>query len=172
MVIKLNKSYSKQETTIMSNTIHQYGKGDNFGGDKVMGNKIGTEFNNHLEGANIGNFANELKDHAQQSASNFTQTIGTNTAELLQIINSLRQTATQFPEATREDIIIDIDDVEAEIKKPTEQRNNRKLKKCLTALLSAVGVFINQIPAATDFMNNALDLASKLNIELLLPHKP
>ncbi len=30
----------------MSNTIHQYGSGDNVAGDKVMGNKIGTQINN------------------------------------------------------------------------------------------------------------------------------
>ena len=30
----------------MSNTINQYGKGDNIGGDKVLGDKINTQINN------------------------------------------------------------------------------------------------------------------------------
>jgi hypothetical protein len=31
---------------IMGNAIHQYGSGDNIAGDKVMGDKIGTQINN------------------------------------------------------------------------------------------------------------------------------
>jgi hypothetical protein len=31
---------------IMGNSVHQYGSGDNIAGDKVMGDKIGTQINN------------------------------------------------------------------------------------------------------------------------------
>ncbi len=77
----------------MPNNIHQYGSGDNIAGDKVIGNKIDKQFNNNLQGANIANFANEVKDNARQQASNFSQTSGASTAELLELINNLRQTA-------------------------------------------------------------------------------
>ncbi|MFN4795963.1 MAG: DUF4926 domain-containing protein [Pseudanabaena sp.] len=151
----------------MSSNIHQYGSGDNIAGDKVIGDKIGTQFNNHLQGANIANFANEVKDNAQQTASNFTQTSGASVAELLQLINNLRQTTTQFPSDVREDITIDIDDVETEIQKPEKERSLPKLKKRLLALLTAATVIAIPIAGITDFTNNVLEIGSKLGIELI-----
>ncbi|MFN5261929.1 MAG: Ras family protein, partial [Pseudanabaena sp.] len=136
-------------------------------GDKVIGDKIGTQFNNHLQGANIANFANEVKDNAQQTASNFTQTSGASVAELLQLINNLRQTTTQFPSDVREDITIDIDDVETEIQKPEKERSLPKLKKRLLALLTAATVIATPIAGITDFTNNVLEIGSKLGIELI-----
>jgi len=120
---QLLKLHYKPMPNSISNNIHQYGSGDNIADDKVIGDKIGTQFNNNLQGANIANFANEVKDSATQQASNFTQTSGANVAELLQIINTPRQTATQFPPDIREDITIDIDGVETEIQKPEKERS-------------------------------------------------
>jgi hypothetical protein len=151
----------------MPNNIHQYGSGDNIAGDKVMRDKIGTQFNNNNQGANIANFANEVKDNARQQASNFTQTSGASVAELLQLINNLRQTTTQFPSDVREDIIIDIDDVETEIQKPEKERSIPKLKKRLLALLTAVSVIAAPIASTTDFANNVLEIGSKLGIEII-----
>lgn len=152
----------------MSNNIHQYGSGDNIAGDKVIGDKIGTQFNNNLQGANIGNFANEVKDNARQQASNFTQTSGASITELLQIISNLRQTAAQFPQEIREDVTIDIDDVEIEIQKPEPERNIPKLKKRLLALLAAVSFVATPIAGMTDFANNVMDIGNKLGIGLTL----
>ena len=151
----------------MSNNIHQYGSGDNIAGDKVMRDKIGTQFNNNLQGANIANFANEVKDNASQQATNFTQTSGASVAELLQIISTMRQTAAQFPPEIREDITIDIDDVEAEIQKPEKERSLPKLKKRLLALLTAATVIAAPIAGMTDFTNNVLEIGNKLGIELI-----
>ncbi len=153
----------------MSNNIHQYGSGDNIAGDKVIGDKIGTQFNSN---ANIGNLVNEAKDNATITASNFTQTSGASVAELLQIISTMRQTAAQFPPDIREDITIDIDDVEAEIQKPEKERSLPKLKKRLLALLTAVSVIAAPIAATTDFTNNVLEIGNKLHIELKLPFAP
>ena len=153
----------------MSNNIHQYGSGDNIAGDKVMRDKIGTQFNGN---ANIGNLANEVKDKASQQASNFTQTSGASVAELLQIISTLRQTAAQFPPDIREDITIDIDDVEAEIQKPEKERSLPKLKKRLLALLTTVALIATPIAGITDFTNNVLEIGNKLHIELKLPFTP
>jgi len=151
----------------MPNNIHQYGSGDNIAGDKVMRDKIGTQFNNNNQGANIANFANEVKDNACQQASNFSQTSGASVAELLQLINNLRQTTTEFPSDVREDIIIDIDDVETEIQKPEKERSLPKLKKRLLALLAAVSVIAAPIAGITDFTNNVLEIGSKLGLELI-----
>jgi hypothetical protein len=125
-----------------------------------------SKYTTNLQGANIANYANEVKDKAQQIATNFTQTSGASVAELLQIINTLRQTAAQFPPDIREDITIDIDDVEAEIQKPEKERSLPKLKKRLLALLAAVSVIATPIAGITDFTNNVLEIGNKLNIEL------
>lgn len=154
---------------LMSKTINQYGSGDNIAGDKVMGSKIDKQFNNNLQGANIANFANEVKDNARQQASNFTQTSGASVAELLQIISNLRQTAAQFPQEIREDVTIDIDDVEVEIQKPEKERNLPKLKKRLLALLAAISFVAAPIAGITDFANNVLEIGNKLGIELIKP---
>ena len=121
---QLLKLHYKPMPNPISNNIHQHGSGDNIAGDKVIGDKvmrdkIDKQFNNNLQGANIGNFANEVKDNAQQTASNFTQTSGASIAELLQLITNLRQTADQFPSDIREELIIDVEDVELEVQKPT-----------------------------------------------------
>ncbi|MDZ7955185.1 leucine-rich repeat domain-containing protein, partial [Nostoc sp. DedQUE09] len=128
-----------------------------------------TENTNNFQGANIGNFANEVKDNARQQASNFNQTSGANISEILQLIGNLRQTAAQFPPETRDDMIIDIDDVEAEIQKPEKERNLPKLKKRLVALLTAASVVAAPIAGMTDFTNNVMEIGNKLNIELKLP---
>ena len=127
-----------------------------------------SKYTTNLQGANIGNFANEVKDNARQQASNFTQTSGTSITELMQIISNLRQTAAQFPQEIREDVTIDIDDVEIEIQKPEQERNLAKLKKRLLAMLAAVTFVATPIAGMTDFANNVMDIGSKLGIGLVL----
>jgi internalin A len=156
---------SSSSFSAMENTIHQYGSGDNIAGDKVAGNKIG----NQISGANIGNVVNEVKDNAQVTSSNFTQTTGTSTAELLQLIASLRQTAAQFPVEAQEDLIIDIDDVEEEVKKPEAHRSLSRLKKRLTALLTTASLLSGSVAAANNFVDEVVELGDKVGIELPLP---
>jgi internalin A len=132
-------------------------------GDKISGSK------NNLQGANIGNFVNEARDNAQVTASQFMQTRNVNTAELLSLIAQLRQTAAQFPPELQEEVTIDIDDIEAEIKKPETQRNLARLKKRLIALAMIGSAVAAPIAGVTDFANKAVDLGHKLGIELRLP---
>jgi hypothetical protein len=141
----------------MSNTIHQHGKGDNVAGDKIQ---------NDFKEATIGIVA---QNQAQATVNNLNQTSGASVAELMQLINNLRQTAAQFPPETHDDIIIDIDDVEVEIQKPEKERNLPKLKKCLVALLAATTLVAAPIASMTDFTNNVMEIGSKLGIELKLP---
>ena len=135
------KYKSTPETTPMSNNIYQYGQGDNVGGDKVGGDKVG--------GDKIINNAN--------------------TAEILKLISSMRETATQFPEDIRDGIIIDIEDVETEIKKPESQWSKARLKKSLTAMIAAGTAIAIPIAGMTDFASSAIDLGQKVGIELKLP---
>jgi hypothetical protein len=166
------KYKSTAENTPMSNTIHQYGQGDNVAGDKVAGDKVGGDNfdksqTNNLENAKVSGVIG--RDNAQVSNSQFNQNNNSNTAELLKLISSMRQTADQFPEDIREGIIIDIEDIEAEIKKPENQRNKTRLKQSLTALLAAGTAIVVSIAGATDFANTAIELGQKMGIELKLP---
>jgi internalin A len=124
---------------------------------------------NNFQNPNIANFANEVKDNASQQASNFNQTSGANISEILQLIGNLRSSAAQFPPEIREDITIDIDDIEEEIKKPEKERNSPKLKKRLLALLTAATLVAAPIAGMTDFTNNVMEIGSKLGIKLELP---
>ena len=166
------KYKSTAENTPMSNTIHQYGQGDNFGadqvrGDKVGGDKVDNSQANNLKGTNVSGAIG--RDHAQVSNSQFNQNNNANTAEILQLISSMRETAQQFPEDIRDEIIIDIEDIEAEIKKPENQRNKTKLNKRLTAIVATATAIVVGIPGAADFANTAIELGQKVGIELKLP---
>ncbi|WP_333165822.1 MULTISPECIES: DUF4926 domain-containing protein [unclassified Microcoleus] len=171
------KYKSTAENTSMSHTIHQYGQGDKVGGDKVGGDKVGGDKvggdkvdnsqANNLEGANVSGVIG--RDNAQASNSQFNQNNNANTAEILKLISSMRETADQFPEDIRDEIIIDIEDVEAEIKKPESQWNKTKLKKRLTALVAAGTAIAIPIAGMTDFADKAIDVSNKLGIELKLP---
>ncbi|MEM6592855.1 MAG: DUF4926 domain-containing protein [Cyanobacteria bacterium P01_C01_bin.73] len=147
----------------MENTIHQYGNGDNIAGDKI---------GNQISGSNIGSVVNEARDNTQVTATHFAQTTGINTAELLQLIDRLRQTATQLPAAAQEDLIIDIEDVEAEVKKPEEKRSIPRLQKRLTALLTAATLLSGSVAAANTFVDEVVELGEKAGIELQLPPSP
>ncbi len=161
------KYKSTAENTPMSNTIHQYGQGDNFGGDRVGRDKVDNSQTNHLEGANVSGVIG--RDNTEVSNNQFNQNNNANTAELLKLISSMRQTADQFPEDIRDEIIIDIEDVEAEIKKPENKRNKTKLNKRLTAIVAAATAIVVGIPGAADFANTAIELGQKMGIELKLP---
>jgi len=108
-------------------------------------------------------------DNAQVSNNKFNQTNNANTAEILQLISSMRETATQFPEDIRDGIIIDIEDVETEIKKPENQWNKARLKKSLTAMIGAATAIAIPIAGMTDFASSAIDVSNKLGIGLKLP---
>lgn len=124
---------------------------------------------NHVQGSQIGSITKEVKDSAQQTAIGFTQNNNANTGELLKLISSMRQTAEQFPEDIRDEIIIDIEDIETEIQKPENQWNKTRLKKSLKAIVAAVTAIAIPIAGITYFANTAIDLGQKVGIELKLP---
>jgi hypothetical protein len=113
--------------------------------------------------------ADAIGDNNQISNHTFNQINNANTAELFQLITRLRETATTFPEETQEAILIDLEDIEAEVQKPEENRNPKKIKQRLMAILTAAGVAASGVAEVTDFANTAIDLGSKLGIELQLP---
>ncbi|MEO9125572.1 MAG: COR domain-containing protein, partial [Microcoleus sp.] len=105
-------------------------------------------------------------EKAEVTNSTFIQTNNANTAELLKLTASMRETAAQFPEDIREGVIIDIEDVEAEVKKPENEWNKARLKKSLTALVAVAGILGTGVGGAINIANNAIDLGQKVGIEL------
>ncbi|BAU12688.1 Miro domain-containing protein [Leptolyngbya sp. NIES-3755] len=133
--------------------------------DNTMTDSKTNNFNAPMSGV-IGS------DNAQVSNNTFNQINNATTTELLQLIAQLRETATAFPAEPQDAILIDLEDIEAEIQKPEETRNPKKLKQRLTAIVLAAGVAAGGVSQATDFANKAIDLSKKLGIELPLPGKP
>ncbi|MBD1810989.1 leucine-rich repeat domain-containing protein [Microcoleus vaginatus DQ-U2] len=128
-----------------------------------------NNFQGAFQGANFSGNIGGSSNSAEVAGNQSLQNNNTNTAELLKLISSMRQTADQFPEDIREGIIIDIEDVETEIKKPENQWNKTRLKKSLTALVAAGTAIGVGIASMTDFANTAIDVSNKLGIELKLP---
>jgi len=108
-------------------------------------------------------------DDATVTDTTFIQTNNANTAELLKLIASMRETAAQFPEDIREGVMIDIEDVEIEVNKPEDQWSKARLKKSLTALVALAGILGTGVGGAIDIANNAIDLGEKVGIEIQLP---
>jgi internalin A len=127
--------------------------------------------NNNFPGAQIGSvaIANEVKDSAQQTASGGIHIDNANTVELLKLISSMRETAMQFPEDIRDDIIIDIQDVETEINKPKDQWDRPRLKKCLKGIVAGAAAIGVGISGAVDLANSTIDLGEKVGIEIQVP---
>ncbi|MEG4279326.1 leucine-rich repeat domain-containing protein [Microcoleus sp. MON1_C1] len=130
-----------------------------------------NNFQGAFQGANFSGNIGGSSNSAEVAGNQSLQNNNTNTAELFKLISSMRQTADQFPEDIREGIIIDIEDVEAEIKKPESQWNKTRLKKSLTAILAAGTAIGVGIAGVTDFADKAIDVGQKVGIELKLPSR-
>jgi hypothetical protein len=121
---------------------------------------------NHFQGSQIGSFAKEVTDSAQQTASDFIQNNNANTAELLQLISSMRETAAQFPEDDREQVLMEIGNVKEQLNKPEEKRNRKLIGRKLGVILAIAGTIGSPIANMTDFTNNVTDLAQKAGVEI------
>jgi internalin A len=128
-----------------------------------------NNFQGAFQGSNFSGNIGGSSNSAEVGGNQSLQNNNTNTAELLKLISSMRQTAEQFPEGIRDEIIIDIEDVETEIKKPENQWNKTRLKKSLTALVAAGTAFGVGIAGMADFADNVIDVSHKMGIELKLP---
>src|SRR6476661_7669372 len=128
-----------------------------------------NNFQGAFQGANFSGNIGGSSNSAEVGGNQSVQNNNANTAEILKLISSMRETADQFPEDIREGIIIDIEDIETEIKKPENHWNKTRLKKSLTALVAAGTAIAIPIAGMTDFANTAIDVGQKLGIELKLP---
>ena len=134
----------------------------------TINNEMNPDYSqkNQFKGSQIGNFAKEVTDSTQQTASDFNKNNNANTGELLQLISSMRETAAQFPEDDREEVLMEISNVEEQLNKPEEKRNRKLIGKKLVAILAIAASIASPIANMTDFTNNVTDLAQKAGVEL------
>lgn len=105
------------------------------------------------------------------TVSNFSQKIGQNIDEINTLIASLRKIAQEFPEAEREEVLMNLDDLEEDISKP-EKQNPQKITLRLGRLLAITGTIAGLAAGVADFSNNVLELSDKLGIRSNLHHTP
>ncbi|MEG4320266.1 MULTISPECIES: hypothetical protein [unclassified Microcoleus] len=128
-----------------------------------------NNFQNAFQGANFSGNIGGSSNSAQVSGNQSVQNNNANTAELLKLISSMRQTAAQFPEYEREEVLMEISNVEAQLNKPADQRNLKLIGKKLGVILAIAGSIASPIANMTDFTNNVTDLAEKAGVESLMP---
>jgi hypothetical protein len=166
--------HSPQQEETMTTNIHQHGSGDNIAGDKVMGDKI-DQSNSKIgigvmQGGTISDGAIVAGEYNEGS---------NNLEDVLKLITLMRESVALFPQDKQEDVIIDLDDLEAEINKPEGDRRLPRIKKYLTNLATAGTMAIAALGAANtatvqlnEFVDNASTLANKFQIELPITTMP
>ncbi|MDQ1610300.1 MAG: hypothetical protein QOG00_231 [Pyrinomonadaceae bacterium] len=85
--------------------------------------------------------------NAAHSTANVNQTIGTNTAEVISLLNELRQTFQALPQDKRSDALELVDGLEAEAK--ADSRSVARLKAMFTSILPFVSEVSANVLAAT-----------------------
>ena len=132
-----------------------------------LGNKMTQDSSNkpitHFSGPMSGVIGSE---NALVSNNTFNQNNNANTDELLKLISSMRETAAQFPEDEREEVLMEIGNVEEQLKKPEEKRNRKLIGRKLGVILAIAASMASPIANMTDFTNNVTDLAQKAGVEI------
>jgi hypothetical protein len=101
------------------------------------------------------------------NVSNFSQNISQNADEITRLIRSLREMAQEFPEAQREEVLMELDNLQEDISKFEKQKPER-VKIRLGRLLGIAGTIAGVVVVAADFSNNVLELAEKLRVPIEL----
>ncbi|MEP0914956.1 pentapeptide repeat-containing protein [Leptolyngbya sp. GB1-A1] len=120
-------------------------------------------FNNNMQGATIGNFANTMQD---QSSMQATQYIGAKLDEVAPLIQSLRGMAESFPQEQRTEALEHLEDLETDLKEPPEKRKSSRMKATLGALLAVATVVSGAVAGANEFVDQVQQLSEKLGIPL------
>jgi internalin A len=140
--------------------------------NNVEVNAMSSKQENKFEHSNLsGVIAPQMSGKAQIKENTFTQNINPNVDEIIELITKLRQLSAQFPADIKEEVDINIVDVEGEAAKPEEQRSLPRLKRSLLFLggLATSAVHLaHPIAGITEFTNTAIELAEKFHV--VIPH--
>lgn len=129
--------------------------------ETVQGNQVG--------GA-VQNFHDLVGNVASTNTGTMTAYISQNRDDINQLLKVLRETAQQFPEAQKDEALMELDDLEADLKAP-EKQEPKRIGKRLQRLLAAgtVAMTIASGAAAfsgnlSEFTGNVLELAEKVGL--------
>ena len=144
---------------------------DMMGVVKTLAAKPMAEVNQNFHGP-VGNVAGT-------NYGSMTAYINQNSADINHLLTALRETAQQFPEAQRDEALMELDDLEADLKAPEKQEPKRIGKRLQRLMAAGTAAATLAGGAATfsgnlnDFTTNVLDLTEKLGvpIELVQPNQ-
>lgn len=129
-----------------------------------MGKNMSSQTNNFY--SSVGNIANT-------NYGTMNTLINQNSKDINQILSTLRNIATSFPEENQEDILMELDDLESDLQNP-EKQNSKRFGKRLKRLLAAGAAVSTMVSGAAtfsgnvnDFTDNVIELGRKIDIELV-----
>ncbi|NEZ58498.1 TIR domain-containing protein [Adonisia turfae] len=117
---------------------------------------------NHFHGP-VGNVAGE-------NYGSMTAHISQNSDDINRLMTTLRSAAQSFPEEQKEEVLMELDDIESDLKMPEKQnpkRIGRRLQRLIVAgttaatLASGAATFSSDV---NEFTENVVDLAGKIGI--------
>lgn len=125
-------------------------------------------------GGTVQNFHGPVGNVAGTNYGTMTAYINQNSDDISRLIAALRETAQQFPEDQKEEALMELDDLEADLKAPEKQdpkRIGKRLKRLIAAgtaaatLASGAATFSGNI---NEFTSNVLSLSKKLGISQVI----
>ena len=129
--------------------------------ETIQGNQIG---------GNVQNFHGPVGNVAGTNYGTMTAYINQNSDDINHLIAALRETAQQFPEEQKDEALMELDDLESDLKAPEKQdpkRIGKRFKRLLAAgtaaatLASGAATFSGNI---NEFTGNVLELAEKVGL--------
>lgn len=96
---------------------------------------------------------------------NQTSSISTEITEILGKIEKLEESVARFPESQREEALVHLENLKAEIQSP-DQRQPKRIRTYFNSFLRIALPLANLLVNGADFLNNVTDLSSKFNVEI------
>ncbi|MEO1590160.1 MAG: hypothetical protein AAFU71_02585 [Cyanobacteria bacterium J06632_22] len=121
-----------------------------------------------LSSAQAVNFAETVQGHQTGSTIN---NYSANLNDITRLITNLRESAQAFPNEQREDIVLELDDLEIDVNNPEPDQNRiaRRLKR-LAAITMTLGAIVGGTDTLSDHLNtfagNVIALTQMLGIPL------
>ena len=140
----------------------------------LRGSQFAGGFAETVQGDQVGgtvqNFHGPVGNVAGTNYGSMTAYINQNADDISRLLTALRETAQQFPEAQKDEALMELDDLEADLKAP-EKREPKRIGKRLQRLIAA-GTAAASVAggAATfsgninEFTGNVLELAEKVGL--------
>ena len=121
-------------------------------------------------GGTVQNFHGPVGNVAGTNYGTMTAYINQNADDISHLLTALRETAQQFPEAQKDEALMELDDLEADLKAPEKQepkRIGKRLQRLIaagTAAATVAGGAATFSGNINEFTDNVLELAEKVGL--------